>query len=92
MTATKVANASGLTEYKFTRNDAVTSGWQASPSWTNTGLTPGTSYTYTVQIRDGRGHTSTVSSAVGATARDMAAPDTAANCHRIAWAESLMQP
>jgi len=74
MTATKVANASGLTEYKFTRNDAVTSGWQASPSWTNTGLTPGAGYTYTVQLRDGRGHTSTVSSAVGATARDMAAP------------------
>ena len=42
MTATKVANASGLTEYKFTRNDAVTSGWQASPTWTNTGLTRAT--------------------------------------------------
>jgi len=74
MTATKVPNASGLTEYKFTRNDAVTSGWQASPSWTDTSVTANSSYTYTVQIRDGRGNTSAVSSAVGATAKDMAAP------------------
>ena len=74
MTATKVANASGLTEYKFTRNDAVTSGWQASPKWTDSSLTSGNSYTYTVQLRDGRGNTSSVSGASGATAKDMAAP------------------
>ncbi|MCX6345305.1 MAG: DUF6055 domain-containing protein [Armatimonadetes bacterium] len=74
MRATKLTNASGLTEYKFTRNDAVTSGWQSSPTWTNTGLTTNNTYTYTVQVRDGRGNTSAVSGALGATVKDMAAP------------------
>ena len=63
MTATKATDMNSLVEYKFTRNDAVTSGWQASPIWTNTGLTSGNSYTYTVQTRDGKGNTGTVSAA-----------------------------
>jgi len=67
MTSTKGTDANALVEYKFTRNDAVTSGWQASPKWTNTGLTSGNSYTYTVQMRDGKGNTGTVSAASAAT-------------------------
>ena len=74
MTATKLSSPSGLVEYKFTSNDAITSGWQASPAWTNTGLTANATYTYTVQVRDGRGNIGAVSSAVSATAKDMAAP------------------
>ncbi|MCF7730619.1 MAG: DUF6055 domain-containing protein [Akkermansiaceae bacterium] len=76
MTATEVANASGKAEYKFDRTlpTVASSGWQSSPSWTNTGLTTGTSYTYTVTVRDGRGNTSDPSAPASALARDDAGP------------------
>jgi chitodextrinase len=53
MTATTASDPSGV-EYSFT-NLTVSghdSGWQDSPSYTDTGLTPGTSYSYTVKARD----------------------------------------
>jgi carbonic anhydrase/acetyltransferase-like protein (isoleucine patch superfamily) len=76
MTATKPAGLPTKTEYKF---DCVTapvasSGWQSSPSWTHTGLTTGTSYAYTVTVRDGVGNVSAASAAVSAVARDDAPP------------------
>ena len=76
MTATKVSNASCMVEYQFDRTLPTTasSGWQSSPTWTNTGLTAGTSYTYTVTVRDGRGNTSPPSSPVSAVASDTAGP------------------
>ena len=76
MTATKVSNPSGKVEYKFDRTLPTTasSGWQSALAWTNTGLTAGTSYTYTVTVRDGRGNTGSPSSPVSAVARDTAGP------------------
>lgn len=76
MTATKGSNPSGKVEYKFDRTapTAASSGWQASSSWTQNGLTTGTSYTYTVTVRDGRGNTSSPSEPASATARDDAGP------------------
>lgn len=73
MRATTGTNASGHTEYLFSRSGG-SSGWQASPTWTDTGLTPDSTYTYTVQMRDARGHLGAASTAVAAVARDQAAP------------------
>ena len=73
MTAARSTNASGRVEYKFDRT-GNSSGWQSSSSWTETGLTAGNAYTYTVTIRDGRGNTSAPSAGVAAAARDDAAP------------------
>ncbi|MGE9271645.1 MAG: hypothetical protein ACQKBU_12645, partial [Verrucomicrobiales bacterium] len=55
MTATTATDVSGV-EYYFT-NETVTdgshdSGWQESPTYVDTGLEPGTSYTYHVKARD----------------------------------------
>lgn len=76
MTATQAANASGKVEYKFDRTlpTAASSGWRSSATWTQSGLTTGTSYTYTVTVRDGRGNTSAPSAPATAIARDDAAP------------------
>jgi hypothetical protein len=74
MTAIVVTNASGKTEYYFTSTSGRTSGWQASPTWTETGLTTGGSYTYTVTVRDGRGNTGAASAGGMAKAADYAAP------------------
>ncbi len=74
MTAEKLSSPSGLVEYRFTRNDAVNSGWQASPSWTDTNVIANADYTYTVQARDGRGNVGTASALRPATAKDMAPP------------------
>jgi hypothetical protein len=76
MTATGVTNASGKTEYAFTctAGGGHSSGWIASPVWTDSGLTIGGSYTYTVTVRDGRGNASIPSAGVAAKAADYAAP------------------
>lgn len=89
MTATKVTSASGKVEYKFDRTSpsASSSGWQSSPSHTQTGLATGSSHSYTVTVRDGRGNTSAASAAVSALARDDAAPRMA-----IPVAHWAMQP
>ena len=79
MTATKGTSATGLVEYNFTRvsgtGGASSSGWQASPTYTFTGLTSGNSYTYRVQMRDANGLTGTVSATSATTvARDNTPP------------------
>ena len=55
MTATTASDASGV-QYFFDETSgnpgATDSSWQDSPSYTDTGLTPGTQYTYRVTARD----------------------------------------
>jgi hypothetical protein len=55
MTATAAADPNGV-EYLFTETTdkpgATSSVWQDSPTYTDTGLTPGDTYTYTVTARD----------------------------------------
>ena len=72
MVAAKPADAFGKVEYKFTR-DGVTSGWQAGPTWTDKNLQSGRNYSYTVEVRDSRGKSST-SQAASAVARDDTPP------------------
>jgi hypothetical protein len=76
MTAAKLTSPSGKVEYKFDRSSptAASSGWRSSPSWTQTGLSVGASFSYTVTVRDGRGNVSTASAPVSALARDDAGP------------------
>lgn len=50
MTAAKAAGP-GLVEYRFTRDDGTSSGWQAGSTWTDTGLAPGSTHRYSVQVR-----------------------------------------
>jgi len=57
MTATEVTDPEGgAVEYLFTETSGNpggnSSGWQASPTYTDTGLNPNTQYTYTVMARD----------------------------------------
>lgn len=61
-------------EYQFARNDGKTSGWQASSVWTDTGLTEGAKFEYTVQMRDVLGRTGPASAAKSAVARDDTPP------------------
>jgi serine protease AprX len=60
MTATTASDPSGGIEYQFTclsgGANCVTSAWQASASYTATGLDPNTTYTYEVRARDGLGN------------------------------------
>jgi hypothetical protein len=55
MTASNASDSSGV-EYLFTETSgnpgATSSDWQNSPVYTDTGLTPSTTYTYTVKARD----------------------------------------
>jgi len=53
MVATTASDPSGV-EYYFTctAGGGHNSGWQSSPSYEDTGLQPGTQYTYTVKARD----------------------------------------
>jgi hypothetical protein len=71
MTATVGSDASGLVEYFFNEISSnpggTASGWQSSPSYTDTGLRPGTQYTYTVQMRDALQNAGVPSSAASAT-------------------------
>ncbi|MHC4742898.1 MAG: fibronectin type III domain-containing protein, partial [Planctomycetota bacterium] len=56
MTATTGSDATGPVEYYFDETSGnpggTDSGWQTSPSYTDSGLNPSTQYTYTVQMRD----------------------------------------
>jgi hypothetical protein len=71
MTAVTGSDASGPVEYLFseiTGNPGGTSsGWQTSPSYTDSGLSPLTDYAYMVTMRDSLGNAGTTSSAVGVT-------------------------
>jgi len=69
MTATTGSDASGPVEYLFTctAGGGNSSLWQTSTSYTDTGLTPSTQYTYTVTMRDSLGNTGTASEGASAT-------------------------
>lgn len=57
MSATTGSDASGMVWYKFEETSGNAGGdnsnWQLSPEYTDTGLLPGTGYTYTVTMADG---------------------------------------
>ncbi|RLG23963.1 hypothetical protein DRN85_08410, partial [Methanosarcinales archaeon] len=78
MTATTGTDASPPVEYYFDETSGnpggSDSGWQTSTSYTDTGLTASTQYTYTVQMRDSLNNTGTASSPANATTDP--APDT----------------
>jgi chitodextrinase len=61
MTATTGSDASGTVEYFFEETSgnpgADNSGWQSSPTYTDTGLSEDTQYTYRVRMRDAYGNT-----------------------------------
>jgi hypothetical protein len=58
MTATTGSDATPPVQYFFqnttTGMSSHNSGWQSSTSWTDTGLTAGTQYSYQVQARDSK--------------------------------------
>ena len=74
MTATEGTDVSFPVEYLFTETSgnpgATSSGWQVSPSYTDSDLTPDTTYTYTVTMRDAPGNTGTPSAGASATTID----------------------
>lgn len=74
MTATVGTDANGPVEYLFSCLTAGGhgSGWQTSPSYTDSGLNPETEYLYTVTMRDARGNTGTASAPAGATTEEFA--------------------
>jgi len=69
MTATTATDDLNGVFYKFicTAGGSHDSGWQASNTYTDTGLTHQTQYTYTVQMRDGLLNTGTASAPATAT-------------------------
>ncbi len=71
MRATVGTDFNGPVEYLFTETTdgpgATDGTWQTEPNYTDTGLTPDTQYTYTVQMRDGLGNTGTASTPVDVT-------------------------
>jgi hypothetical protein len=71
MTATTGSDASPPVEYYFDETSlnpgGSDSGWQTSPSYTDSGLDASTQYTYTVQMRDSVPNTGTASSPASAT-------------------------
>jgi hypothetical protein len=84
MSATKGTDDNDTVLYKFTRTGTgTTSGWTGSPNWNDTGVTPGGSYTYTLQMMDGLGNTTSISTAA-AVARDDTPPVLDAD-FRLQW-------
>lgn len=77
MSATTALDINGV-EYEFlcTVGGGPSSGWQASPTYSPSGLTPGTEYTYVVRARDSIGNVTGDSPAASATtdAPDLTAP------------------
>jgi hypothetical protein len=71
MTATTGTDENGPVEYYFDETSGnpggLDSGWSTSNSYTNTGLTAATIYTYTVKMRDAFGNEGTASSGASAT-------------------------
>jgi alpha-L-rhamnosidase len=78
MTATTGSDATGPIEYYFAETSGNPggddSGWQTDPTYEDTGLNPLTSYTYTVQMRDGWGNLGTASVPAIATTDDFTGP------------------
>ena len=62
-------DASNWVEYYFqcTSGGGHDSGWVSFNKYTDVGLTPGATYTYTVKMRDKNGNTTAASSPAGAT-------------------------
>ena len=83
MTATTGSDASGPVEYLFTETSGNSGGsssvWQTSTSYTDSGLTAATQYTYTVTMRDSLGNTGSAS--VGASATTTGGGCTATDIH-----------
>ena len=73
MIATSGLDPDGPVEYLFRETSGneggSSSGWQTSRSHIDTGLTPNTQYTYTVQMRDSKGNAGSPSVASSATTR-----------------------
>jgi uncharacterized repeat protein (TIGR03803 family) len=68
---------SGSSGYYFERNGGGNSGWIQTNTWTDTGLSSGTEYTYTIKYRNGDGvetSTETVSASTQAQASASTAP------------------
>ncbi len=80
MTATTGTDASGPVEYSFVETSGnpggTDSGWQTSPSYTDTGLTASTQYTYTVTMRDALAIIGAVSAALSVTTDPAPSGDT----------------
>ncbi len=74
MMATTGTDVSFPVEYLFTETSgnpgATDSEWQTSPSYTDSDLTPDTTYTYTVTMRDAPGNTGAASAGASATTDD----------------------
>ncbi len=68
MTATTASDPSSPVAYFFeNKTNSVNSGWITGTVWTNTGLTVGTTYGYTVKARDALSNETVVSSVAVAT-------------------------
>ena len=71
MTATTGFDAPGPVEYLFTEVSGnpggASSDWQTNPEYTDTGLSPETTYSYTVTMRDSLGNAGSPSAATSAT-------------------------
>jgi hypothetical protein len=86
MTASMGVDDDETVLYKFTRVQAptATSGWTSSRRWTDTGLTSGSTYAYTLQLKDGHGNLTTITTSAPAVARDDTAPALDAD-FRLQW-------
>lgn len=74
LTATPASDASAV-EYLFTNTVAGTSsGWQSSSVYIDTGLVPGSNYTYTVQARDVSAATNMTAASAPIVVTTLAAP------------------
>ena len=78
MTATTASDPSGV-QYYFTctAGGGHDSGWQDSPSYTDTGLTQLTSYAYTVKARDKSAAANLTTTSVSSSATTLSPPPTA---------------
>ena len=78
--ASSDAGGSGLARYRIYRNGSATALTTVTgTSYTNSGLTSGTSYTYTVTAYDNAGNESAAAGPVSAPARDTQAPTSPTN-------------
>lgn len=85
MIATAGIDADATVMYKFSRvGSSATSGWTSSRIWTDTGLTPNASYTYTLQMKDGHGSMTATGTSNLAVARDDTPPALDAD-FRLQW-------
>lgn len=85
MTATTASDPCTPVYYLFTETSGNTGGtsssWQTSASYTDTGLSPATQYTYTVQYKDGLDNTGTASAPASATTQAETPAEPADPCY-----------